>query len=214
VNATNLTSTLDTASDVTIFAPNNDAFQSVASGLSNLSVSEIASILSYHVINGTVAYSSLLTNASVPTLAGRNVTITVEDGTVFINSARVVNADILVSGGVMHVIDSVLNPNNTERGNATESRPATAYSGASSATEVPYTSGLPSATTTVTDLVATTTNVAEGYSAAPSQSAVGGGGSAGGRSSSSSGIAAAPTGALGAIGAAALFGGAAFFADL
>ncbi|KAK5117741.1 hypothetical protein LTR85_008716 [Meristemomyces frigidus] len=210
LNATALTSTVDGASDITIFAPSNSAFQDVASGLSNLTTADLTNITTYHVLNNSVLYSSMLSNSTVPTLGGGNLTITYENGTVFINSARVVNADILISGGVMHVIDSVLNPNATmARANDTEGAgAATAFSGASSETAVPFTSGIATATTTIEALVTSTTQVAVSYT--PAASGAGAAGGSGSGSSSSSGIAAAPTGA---IGAAALFGGAAFLAN-
>ena len=209
VIATNLTTTLDMASDITIFAPSNDAFQSIASGLGALTTTQLTDILSYHVISGTVAYSSTLGNMSVPTLAGGKVKITVEDGAVFVNSARVINPDILVAGGVMHVIDSVLNPNDTNvKPSPAAKSPAVAYSGASSLAKVPLTSGVPTPMSTNAALAGTTTNVAQGYATAAAGSAAGG---SGGKSSSSSSAAAAvPTGM---IEAAALFGGAALVAN-
>lgn len=211
LNATNLTNTVDMAQDITVFAPSNSAFQGIGSAAGNLTTSELMQIAEYHVINGSIAYSSLLSNTTIKSLSGGNLTITVANGEVFVNSARVVNADLLMSNGVMHVIDSVLNPNNTmAKANATESGAATAFSGASSGTVVPLTSGVPTPTVTVTDLITTATQVASGYS--------GGGGvlpgntAAAGSSSSSKAMAA---GAMqtGAMGAAALFGGAALVAN-
>ncbi|KAF2768513.1 Fasciclin-domain-containing protein [Teratosphaeria nubilosa] len=195
-NAANLTSTLDTAQDLTIFAPNNAAFEAIGSGLANLSTADLTSILEYHVLNGTVAYSSLLTNTAVKTLEGGNITVTIENGAVFVNAARVVNADILLSNGVLHIIDSVLNPNNTAVRNATATGAATAYAGATAVGTLALTSGVATATTTNAALVATMSNVASGYAAATA-------------STTSSGAA-----ATGVVGAAALFGGAAFLANL
>ncbi|KAK4502869.1 hypothetical protein PRZ48_006295 [Zasmidium cellare] len=214
LQATNLTDTLDSTPDITVFAPTNAAFEDIGSALANLTVEQATQILGYHVINGSVAYSSLLSNgSSVDTLAGPPVNITIEDGEVFVNSARVIAADILVSGGVVHVIDSVLNPNSTLAPNPDEDEPAVAYSGASSGA-VPYTSGITAPTaTTYSNLASTTDAVAEGYTAAPSDalsSASASAASSAGSSSSSAG-AAMPTGA---IGAAALFGGAAWLANL
>lgn len=101
--ATNLLTTLSDASDLTIFAPSNAAFAAIGSAAGNLTTKQLTSILEYHVINGTVAYASDLGNGSVATLGGSDVKITVEDGAVFVNSARVINADILYAGGVIHV---------------------------------------------------------------------------------------------------------------
>lgn len=95
--------------DVTIFAPSNEAFRAIGSATSQLTVQQLSSILTYHIINGTVGYSTLLTsglaNESFPTLNGGQVNVLVEDGKVFINSAQVTITDIVVSNGVMHVID-------------------------------------------------------------------------------------------------------------
>lgn len=100
-----LVETLDTARDVTVFAPNNEAFQRIGSALSNLTTQQLTQILGYHVVNGTVAYSSTLMNQTVKSLSGQDLRITVKDGSVFVNSAKVVLADVLVANGVVHVID-------------------------------------------------------------------------------------------------------------
>jgi uncharacterized surface protein with fasciclin (FAS1) repeats len=97
---------VDSLSDVTVFAPSNAAFQAIGSALPNLTMAEITSILTYHVVNGTVGYSSDLKNGtSLMTLEGGNVTITIMNGTVFVNDAKVVVPNVLVAGGVVHVID-------------------------------------------------------------------------------------------------------------
>ncbi|KAF2766941.1 beta-Ig-H3/fasciclin, partial [Teratosphaeria nubilosa] len=111
LKVTGLVETLDTACDLTIFAPDNAAFRDLGTSLNGLSNDQIADILKYHVIVGTIGYSSILTNASFPTLLGPPVTITVRaNGKVFVNAAEVVIPDILVSNGVAHVIGSVLDP--------------------------------------------------------------------------------------------------------
>jgi len=106
---TNLLSTVDTLRDITIFAPSNTAFQNIGSATGSLSTAQLSSILEYHVINNTVGYSTLLTeglaNQSLPTVSGASVNVLVEDGKVFVNSAQVIITDIIVSNGVMHVLD-------------------------------------------------------------------------------------------------------------
>jgi len=106
---TNLLSTVDSLRDITIFAPSNAAFQNIGSATGSLSTAQLSSILEYHVINNTVGYSTLLTeglaNQSLPTISGASVNVLVEDGKVFVNSAQVIITDIIVSNGVMHVID-------------------------------------------------------------------------------------------------------------
>ena len=48
LTAANLVNTLDMAKDVTVFAPNNAAFQAIGSAAANLSMSDLANILEYH----------------------------------------------------------------------------------------------------------------------------------------------------------------------
>jgi Fasciclin domain len=177
-----LVEAVDTTPDVTIFVPSNEAFQAIGSALGNVSMEDLTSILTYHVVEGTIGYSSMLSNTSLETLNGENVTITVSNGTVYVNSAMVIQADVLVANGVVHVIDNVLNPMNaTATADPSMETQAPAFSGASSVTNVPFTSG-----------VSTPTSAA----------------GAGPTSSSASGAAAMPM-KTGAVGAAALFGGAA-----
>merc|ERR1711915_687093 len=59
--------TLLGSEDLTIFAPSNSAFQDIGSLTGNLTMDMLADILSYHVIEGTVAYSSDLSNTSLTT---------------------------------------------------------------------------------------------------------------------------------------------------
>ena len=188
----NLVSTVDSAQDVTIFAPSNDAFAAIQNLAANLSTEQLSSILTYHVVQGTVGYSSSLTSgAQLTTLNDGQVTVTIDDeGDVFVNSAEVEVADVLVSNGVVHVIDNVLNPDNsTARPDVTASAQTPAFSGASSASDVPFTSGI----------------TATG-SAAPT-------GGSGATPTSSGPVEAGVPMQTAAVGAAALFGGAAMLAN-
>merc|ERR1711881_140653 len=98
-----LADAVDTMMDATFFVPDNAAFQAIGSALATSTPQEIARILQYHVVNGTVGYSSMLTNGStLTTMDGIPVTITIQDSEIFVNSARVVTQDVLVANGVMH----------------------------------------------------------------------------------------------------------------
>jgi len=186
----NLTAPLSSLRDVTIFAPNNDAFQAVGDALANATTADLVSVLGYHVVNGSVLYSGGIPegNTTLPTFTGGNLTVQNINGSIYVNSAQVINPDILFSGGVIHVIDRVLNPNNTVARNVSEtanpSSTSQAFAGVTSrASNVPFTSG---------QATPTTSNAAQG------------GATTGALSSST---AAANAFATGAIGAAALFGG-------
>lgn len=190
--ALNLTETLENARDVTVFLPNNAAFQRIGGNLANLSTEDLTSILSYHVVAGSVLYSTDITNgSSVGTFGeGGNITATLEGSDVYINNARVIRPNVLVANGVIHVIDRVLNPANATAAvvpSATEE----AFPGAISASEEPFTSGVPTPTSAIA-----TESVASAEASASSAA------------SSSSGGAWRPL-ETGAVGMAALFGGAA-----
>lgn len=105
LTSANLVSTVDGLKDVTIFAPSNAAFQAIGSALPNLSTADLSSILTYHVVQGTVGYSNILTNTTLKTVNGADVTISITNGSVFVNSAKVIVPNVLIAGGVVHVID-------------------------------------------------------------------------------------------------------------
>ncbi|KEY67033.1 hypothetical protein S7711_04715 [Stachybotrys chartarum IBT 7711] len=149
VQTADLGETLLGLEDITVFAPNNAAFQEIASLTGNLSTEVLGSILQYHVIAGTVAYSSTLSNTSVETVGGNSVNITITDGGVYVNEARVLIPDVLIANGVVHVIDSVLNPDSMDS-SPDDTDPA--FPGASSASDVPFTSDVPTPTEAPTGL--------------------------------------------------------------
>jgi len=123
--STNLVGTLSGEGPFTVFAPTNDAFADLLSGLDNYDSLEdfatdedravLATILTYHVIAGTAAFSTDLNNGQmIATVQGEEVTVNI-DGDVFIQDAtavdaKVVIADVEASNGVVHVIDKVLVP--------------------------------------------------------------------------------------------------------
>ena len=117
--ATGLSVPLDADGDFTIFAPTDDAFAAALDAL-GLTAEElladtdtVTSILTYHGLLGSVSAEEAiaLDGQSVATINGAEITISVVDGAVVINdSATVIQADVLASNGVIHVIDAVLLP--------------------------------------------------------------------------------------------------------
>ncbi|KAH6677305.1 FAS1 domain-containing protein [Halenospora varia] len=147
----NLVNTINSLRDVTIFAPSNVAFSRISSALSNASTADLTSVLSYHVVNGTVGYSSGLTNTDLRTLGGQDLTIRIQNRSVFVNSARVTTPDVLVANGVVHVIDAYYSTNaSTAAPEASGTSTSAVFPGATSASEAPYTSGV-TQTATITN---------------------------------------------------------------
>jgi uncharacterized surface protein with fasciclin (FAS1) repeats len=98
----------------TVFAPTDEAFAALPAGtLDDLLKAEnkekLGKILSYHVVSGKVMSADVKTG-EVPTAAGAKLNAKVSGGSVMINDAKVIKADVAVSNGVIHVIDKVLLP--------------------------------------------------------------------------------------------------------
>jgi uncharacterized surface protein with fasciclin (FAS1) repeats len=113
VTAELLPALTDPLASLTVFAPTNTAFDNLAAALGTdlngvLAHPQLADILLYHVVGGTVL-STDLTNGPVPTLNGQNVIIDLMGG-VKVNDANVTLADVAADNGVVHVIDAVLLP--------------------------------------------------------------------------------------------------------
>ncbi|KAL8855085.1 MAG: hypothetical protein Q9221_000282 [Calogaya cf. arnoldii] len=98
--------------DLTIFVPRNAAFQALGGTLESMPSSQLQRLLDYHIVNSsTVLYSNNLPNGTVlRTRSGQNLTITFASNSLFVNQARMLQQDLLLSNGVMHVIDNFLDP--------------------------------------------------------------------------------------------------------
>ncbi|RMH51375.1 MAG: fasciclin domain-containing protein [Bacteroidetes bacterium] len=115
LQAADLVSTLQGEGPFTVFAPTNEAFAALPEGtVENLlkpeNKDQLTAILLYHVAEGKVMAAQVTGMDEVPTLQGGTLSVQVEDGTVMIGSATVVQADVEASNGVIHVIDTVLLP--------------------------------------------------------------------------------------------------------
>lgn len=115
VTAADLVDTLKSPGPFTVFAPNDAAFARLPAGtVDNLLKPEnkamLQAVLKYHVVAGKVLAADVVHLTSADTVAGQPVTITVTGSTVKVNDATVVQADVIASNGVIHVVDTVLLP--------------------------------------------------------------------------------------------------------
>lgn len=107
-----LVETLSGPGPFTVFAPTDAAFAKLPAGTVETLLQDkekLTSILTYHVVSGTVMAKDVVKLTSAPTLNGQSVKIDATNG-VKINTATVVTPDIVASNGVIHVIDTVLLP--------------------------------------------------------------------------------------------------------
>ena len=110
--AANLTRILYNDGPFTLFAPTDDAFAALPDGtVENLlkNPKELAKVLKYHLVKGNIFSSDLNNGSSVATVLGSPVSINTSEG-VLVNNAKVIQADVEASNGVIHVIDKVLLP--------------------------------------------------------------------------------------------------------
>jgi transforming growth factor-beta-induced protein len=116
VQAAGLVETLSGEGPFTVFAPTDDAFAALPAGtLDSLLLPEnkqqLTDILLYHVVSGKVMAADVVGLTSAPTVLGKDIAITVKDGSVYLNdTVKIIITDIEASNGVIHVIDAVLLP--------------------------------------------------------------------------------------------------------
>ena len=115
LQAAGLVDTLKGAGPFTVFAPTDEAFAKLPKGtledlLKPENKAKLTAILTYHVVPGKVMAKDVTGLTSAKTVNGAPLKISVANGGVMVDNARVVKTDIVTSNGVIHVIDSVVLP--------------------------------------------------------------------------------------------------------
>ena len=116
VQAADLVDVLKSDGPFTVFAPTDEAFAALPAGtVESLLLPEnkeqLISILTYHVVPGTVMAADVMNKqTSATTVEGSMVRINALQGGVKVQGANVVAADIVADNGVIHVIDQVILP--------------------------------------------------------------------------------------------------------
>ncbi|MFT5474253.1 MAG: putative surface protein with fasciclin (FAS1) repeats [Candidatus Promineifilaceae bacterium] len=110
LKAAELVEALQAEGPFTVFAPNDEAFSKLPPETINMLLKpenrdKLVALLSYHVVPGVVR----LNEQSLETLNGTPLMLS-SFGGVSINEASVLSADIEASNGIIHIIDTVLIP--------------------------------------------------------------------------------------------------------
>lgn len=116
LSAADLVATLKSEGPLTVFAPNNAAFEALPAGtvdtlLKTENKAQLTTILTYHVVPGRYTSADLSNGQKLTTVQGTEITIGKVGNQITVNgTATVETADVISSNGVTFVIDAVLIP--------------------------------------------------------------------------------------------------------
>ena len=116
LKAGGLIETLKGPGPFTVFAPTDAAFAKLPAGtVDNLlkpeNKAKLVQILTYHVVPGKIMSASLAgKKTDAKTIEGDDLAIDATMSGVTVNGAKVVSADVVADNGVIHVIDTVVIP--------------------------------------------------------------------------------------------------------
>ena len=113
VKAAGLVDTLNSASNITVFAPDNAAFAKIpAATLKKLLAdkAELTKILTYHVAPARYTPAQLSSGTAIKTLEGGMVTPAAMGSTYEVNKANVVCGNVQTANATVYIIDTVLTP--------------------------------------------------------------------------------------------------------
>jgi uncharacterized surface protein with fasciclin (FAS1) repeats len=113
VKAAGLVDTLNSAKNITVFAPDNAAFAKVpAATLKKLLAdkAELTKILTYHVAGARYTPAQLASGTAIKTLEGATVRPAMANGTYTVNGAKVVCGNVQTANATVYIIDTVLMP--------------------------------------------------------------------------------------------------------
>ena len=113
VEAAGLVDVLKSEGPFTVFAPTDEAFAKIPQADLEALLQDteaLKAVLLHHVVPGSVKAADVMGLSSAETANGSSVSIATENGTVRVDEAAVLTADIEASNGIIHVIDSVIMP--------------------------------------------------------------------------------------------------------
>jgi uncharacterized surface protein with fasciclin (FAS1) repeats len=113
VKKAGLVDTLNSASGITVFAPDNAAFAKIPSAMLNsvlANKAELTKILTYHVVAGRYTPAQLAAGTPLKTLEGATVTPALMGSTYELNNADVVCGNVQTANATVYIINTVLMP--------------------------------------------------------------------------------------------------------
>lgn len=120
LEASGIGSTLQAAGSYTVFAPTDAAFDALPEGLLDSlqkpeNKEQLADLLRYHIVKGSLAKDSFENEQKLPTLANNDVVVRIDNGTIYIVDMKASQAKLLGDGssaanGILYSVTSVLLP--------------------------------------------------------------------------------------------------------
>jgi uncharacterized surface protein with fasciclin (FAS1) repeats len=113
VKKAGLVDTLNSAKNITVFAPDNAAFAKIPTATLNsvlANKAELTKILTYHVASGRYTPAQLATGKAIKTLEGGTITPAGSGTAYTINGAGVVCGNVQTANATVYIIDTVLMP--------------------------------------------------------------------------------------------------------
>lgn len=104
---------LKSAKGITLFAPNDKAFDKMDRDeyealLSPQNRDKLISMIKYHILSSAMTSSAVEMLDDIETLSGEKIEIFKRNGSLLVNDAEIIEKDIKTENGIIHVIDSVL----------------------------------------------------------------------------------------------------------
>jgi uncharacterized surface protein with fasciclin (FAS1) repeats len=116
LQSTGLMETLSQSGPFTTFAPTNDAFRRLPPGIYESLMQnrkrDLANILSYHIVAGSLKIKEMKDGEKLRTMAGEELIITLRKDKVLVNGIQVINPEIDAGNGIIYITDGILFPRN------------------------------------------------------------------------------------------------------
>lgn len=113
LQAAGLVETLKGKGPFTVFAPTDEAFAKLPAGTVETLLQnkeQLTAVLTYHVVAGEYPASKVTKAKELKSVQGSPIRIEVGEEGVRVSNAKVIQADIRATNGIIHVIDAVILP--------------------------------------------------------------------------------------------------------
>ncbi len=113
VHASDVDQILSSTGPYTFFAPQDGAFDKLAKGtmddlLEPQNRAKLKNLLNNHIVSGKIDFQDLKDGDKLTTVNGREIVISVKNGTVHTGDIAITARDGKVSNGVIHMTDTVI----------------------------------------------------------------------------------------------------------